>query len=403
MPPQMNSNILYLGQIPFDWDQETVGSVVYGSGDIVDIRLGFDHVGKNKGFCFVEYRTVQDAAMAMPLLQQILIFTNNRTKKLRIESSKEGFKANRIPPESRPILQLNRSKLPPNVKLPDQMLINGTNNSSSQVTSQSMRGGNMSQYPPPPPTQQQQNQFQQPYQNYGSYQQTPPPPPPSLMLMPKQPVSLSMGPNQQMPQKLVNAAQSLPFNPEFRLETPDNINVTLSKIYPPELIQMIANMKNVAQTDPMRVQDFFHQNPQFTLPVAQALFLMGLIDNDVIAESQKSSSSTPQPQYTQTYYQNQGYQQNANTNPYGNNGQQFQQQQQAPPPPPPMVQNQTSSLTQNPRWHTLSPDMQRTILSFPPEQGQLALTIMTITPEEELELAPAVRQQYQNLRRQLNV
>lgn len=176
---------------------------------------------------------------------------------MRIESSKEGFKANRIPPESRPILQLNRSKLPPNVKLPDQMLINGTNNSSSQVTSQSMRGGNMSQYPPPPPTQQQQNQFQQPYQNYGSYQQTPPPPPPSLMLMPKQPVSLSMGPNQQMPQKLVNAAQSLPFNPEFRLETPDNINVTLSKIYPPELIQMIANMKNVAQTDPMRVQDFF--------------------------------------------------------------------------------------------------------------------------------------------------
>ena len=73
MPPQMNSNILYLGQIPFDWDQETVGSVVYGSGDIVDIRLGFDHVGKNKGFCFVEYKTVQDAAMAMPLLQQILI------------------------------------------------------------------------------------------------------------------------------------------------------------------------------------------------------------------------------------------------------------------------------------------------------------------------------------------
>ena len=60
MPPPLNSNILYVGNIPYDWDESTVESVVCGSGNIVDVRLGFDHVGKNKGFCFVEYKTVQD-------------------------------------------------------------------------------------------------------------------------------------------------------------------------------------------------------------------------------------------------------------------------------------------------------------------------------------------------------
>ena len=111
---------------------------------------------------------------------------------------------------------------------------------------------------------------------------------------------------------------------------------------------------------------------------------MGLIDNDVIAESQKSSSSTPQPQYTQTYYQNQGYQQNANTNPYGNNGQQFQQQQQAPPPPPSygpesdFIAHAKSTLAYTFTRHA------ENYLKLPTGAGSVSATIMTITPEEEL-------------------
>lgn len=82
-----------MGNIPYDWDESTVESVVCGSGNIVDVRLGFDHVGKNKGFCFVEYKTVQDAQRALPLLQQVVIYQNGRNKKLRVELSKEGYKA----------------------------------------------------------------------------------------------------------------------------------------------------------------------------------------------------------------------------------------------------------------------------------------------------------------------
>ena len=80
MPPPLNSNILYVGNIPYDWDESTVESVVCGSGNIVDVRLGFDHVGKNKGFCFVEYKTVQDAQRALPLLQQVVIYQNDETR-----------------------------------------------------------------------------------------------------------------------------------------------------------------------------------------------------------------------------------------------------------------------------------------------------------------------------------
>ena len=48
---------------------------------------------ENKGFCFVEYKTVQDAQRALPLLQQVVIYQNGRNKKLRVELSKEGYKA----------------------------------------------------------------------------------------------------------------------------------------------------------------------------------------------------------------------------------------------------------------------------------------------------------------------
>ncbi|RCK65961.1 hypothetical protein Cantr_01821 [Candida viswanathii] len=394
MGPKVNSNILYLGNIPFDWDQETVGSVVYGSGDIVDIRLGFDHVGKNKGFCFVEYRTVQDAARAMPLLQQVSYHVNNRTKYLKVESSKESFHANRIPPETRPVLPLDRSKMPHYVQVPNQMLINGPGSSSAQPG-----------YPQQQQQQQQQQQFQQPFQrSYPGFQQTPPPPP-SQVLMPPQPVSMGLGPNQQMPPKLLNAVQNLPPSREFSLETPDKINENLSKLGPPELIQMIANLKNLVQTDPMKVQEFILQNPVFGTSIAQALLLMGFVDNQVITESQKSSSSTPQSQFAQPSYQNQQYQGVANNNPYGNNGPQFQQQQQQQQQAPPLqlTQQQKVLLMQNPEVLSFPPEIQQKLLNYPSDQIKAAVHVLKTTPEEMLRMQPDQRHQFEMVKRTFNV
>lgn len=49
MPPKpINSNILYVGLVPYEWDEETVKSVVCGSGNIVDVRLQYDFQGKTE-------------------------------------------------------------------------------------------------------------------------------------------------------------------------------------------------------------------------------------------------------------------------------------------------------------------------------------------------------------------
>ena len=91
MPPPLNSNILYVGNIPYDWDESTVESVVCGSGNIVDVRLGFDHVGKQRFlFCRIQNST---RCTKGSLLQQVVIYQNGRNKKLRVELSKEGYKA----------------------------------------------------------------------------------------------------------------------------------------------------------------------------------------------------------------------------------------------------------------------------------------------------------------------
>ncbi|EMG45393.1 hypothetical protein G210_4432 [Candida maltosa Xu316] len=387
---QGGSNIVYLGNIPFEWDESVVGSVVYGSGEIIDIRMGYDHVGKNKGFCFVEYRNGQQAAAAIPLLSQIVVYSSDRPRRLRIELSKESYKSNSIPPETRPTLQLSRANLPSTVKLPDQMIINGPNN--SPIPGQNaMRSGNIpprsqpqpqQRYqqsshppPPPPPPQQQQQQQQQRYQqqkqpyqqayqqapyNQSQYQQTPPPPPPPPVGASQQ-FPVVGGPNQQIPQKLLHASQNFPPNLNIQLGTPDTIDKILSSVPPPHLIEAIANLKSMLQADPARLHDFLQKSPQMLLPIAQALLLMGFIDGDVINESQKATS--------------------ASSTPAG-----FQNPLFAPNPPA----NNYNAVPGS-KWPQLPIETQRKLLALSPAQADQAANFLLMPSEQINNLPPEER------------
>ncbi|KAI5970912.1 hypothetical protein CANMA_000072 [Candida margitis] len=282
----INSSILYVGSIPFEWDEEVVKSVVCGSGNVVDVRLGFDFEGKNKGFCFVEYQSTRDAQRAAPLLSSILIHQPlGLPKRLKIEGSKEAFKGSSASPEPRRVLALNRSKLPKNVQLPPEMMQN-----DRQFT------GRTNSPLPPTPTQ----------------KNTPMMAPTAQSFNPNVP---SHGPAGSVPMKFTQATKSYPYIPNLPFATPDNISTTLGKIHPTQLIESLANMKNALQADPSRVQDFYQMNPEFAVCAAQALLLMGFVDNEVLTS--KSVSSTPQPSSQPLYQQQSQFQQaNNGLSPY---------------------------------------------------------------------------------------
>lgn len=254
-----NSSVIYIGQIPYEWDEPTVKSVVCGSGNVIDVRLGFDYVGKNKGFCFVEYLTPQEAHRAMQLIGMIQIMTAKQVKKLRVESSKEGFKTGN-PSDQKPILPLDRSRLPPNVQLPQEMLMNG----------------------PPPP-------------------QVPNP----ALPVPNYPTNIPLP--GQMPMKLANASKQLPQPQNIPLEVSDKINETLSQVPPAILIELISQLKNMlAGPDSARAYEVFQVSPHLATASAQALLLMGFVDADVIQESMKAANPPPPPPPPAQYqnYQN---------------------------------------------------------------------------------------------------
>ncbi|EGW33824.1 uncharacterized protein SPAPADRAFT_59184 [Spathaspora passalidarum NRRL Y-27907] len=338
----VNSNILYLGSIPFDWDEETVKSVVCGSGNIVDVRLGFDYAGKNKGYCFIEYQTVSDAQRALPLLSQVMLMGG---KRLRVEASKEGLKGSKQgAAEKKPVLMLSRTKLPDYVKLPNELLLAGGN------------GGRINS--PVPST------------------------------IPNIPLNrMSTG---QMPVKFTNATKNFPQPVALPFGIPDKINETLSKIPPVQLIELIATMKNSSGAGP--IHEILQVSPDLAACAAQALLLMGFIDGDVISDSMKSASATPQPlqpppQHTplQTTPQ-----------PYIN-----QPTFHAPPPPvsnpygTPYQGNIPAAPPVNQPW--LSQETQAKLAGVPPDQKELIMQILSLPPDQVRSLPIDKQEMIKNL------
>lgn len=260
-----------------------------------------------------------------------------------------------------------------------------------------------------------------------------------------------------LPEESLKATQFLAMPTKLPFEIPDKINETLSQIPPPQLIELIANLKNMLNsTDPMRAAEVFRLSPNLAAAATQALLLMGFIDEEVIQEAMKAevanTSAPPIPQaqpYPNSFNpSNQGY--NNTTPPMGayppNYGHQprkfpnqstnfgqnpnFNQKQGYPnnqnhnyggnsnPPPPqrfgsgyPPNQNLHQNLPRvspvpmapptTSRWPHLPHLAQMKLANVPVEQAELIAQVLSLTPEQIIELPPdrqnmvaGIKQQY---------
>ncbi|KAI5961889.1 uncharacterized protein KGF55_003860 [Candida pseudojiufengensis] len=389
----ITSSILYLGSLPYDWNETIVKSVVANSGNVVDVRLSFDYEGKNKGFCFVEYQSTRDALKAAPLLSQIVIIQpNGNTKRLRVEGSKEGYKSNNTPSELKPLINAAHLNIPSNVRLPPEMM-SGSRNNSPMPPNVSIHQRNMT-----PPMQRhmtppQQQNFNPNINNNNNLS------------------TIGRGAIQPMPTKLTQASKTYPYAASLPLSTPDKINETLSIIPPIQLIELIANMKNTIQTDINKAQNFFQTNPSFALCAVQVLSLMGFVDDDVIKESMESisSSSTPQQQYQQPQQQyqqpQQQYQQYQQGQPqYQQGQQQYQGFNNINTYTGNNNNNSPYSRHQQPitgsKWPQFPQETQQKLMALPPDQAEKTAQILSLGESNLKNLAQEAKYRIQSLRTQ---
>lgn len=418
--PPASSAILYIGLIPFEWDEDNLKAVVCGLGNVIDVRLGFDHVGKNRGYAFVEFETPQQAMAAKALVGKILVVhpVSRQLKKLKVELSKEGFRSGQN--SHRPVIPLDARKLPPGVQFPPEVVAQNPQLRNLSPMPQSGHGQDQGMAP----------------QGYNGPGAAPLPPPPGQT------------PNS-IPETLLRATQSLPPAEGVVLATPDKTNETLSQIKPPELIEVLANLKNIINgPNASSAADVFLFSPHLASAATQALLLMGFIDEEVIKEAMKPPAAAPvsAPPALQGYqnqgYQNQGYQNQGYQNQgYQNQGYQNQPSQQynqsgfgqppqgMPPrpvnlPPHPQTGGQrappsnnrynspgppnnaglppTPAMPSNPgRWPGLLPLAQAKLAQVPKEQVDLIVQVLALTPDQVSALPPdkqemvaGIRQQY---------
>lgn len=248
------SSVIYLGNIPNDWTDQIVSSVVAGSGKVVDIRARIDPSGRGKNFCFIEYLNPQEASKALHLLNEVKL---GPKRKLRVELSKEGLRTTHS--RDRPILDLNRNFLPYYVQIPA-----GMRESSSEPPS-------LSGFPNQGTTTLGQNSSITPLSQVPSPAKQEP-----------------------MPEVLAKASQYLPqFNPAA-FKADDKISQNLQHIPPVQLIELISTLKQLVSTDLAAAQKVFDMSPNIPITVVQSMILMGLIDINTLTAAIQQQIQTPQ-------------------------------------------------------------------------------------------------------------
>ena len=68
------------------------------------------------------------------------------------------------------------------------------------------------------------------------------------------------------------------------LKCTDAISNTLNALPPQQLLEVLAQMKSLAVTDPIRATELLRQAPQLSYAIFQALILMGLVDPKILAQ-----------------------------------------------------------------------------------------------------------------------
>ena len=173
------------------------------------------------------------------------------------------------------------------------------------------------------------------------------------------------------------------------LSCPDAISKTLSTLSPPQLLDILSQMKGLVMGDPARATELLTQAPHLSYAIFQALLLMGLVDTSVLAsvvETQGNQAppqpppppqrpphrnQPPPPQYSQ-FQHPQPTPMNVPTPP-----------QYGQPYQPPQMQNQPPPPSQN------------------TQQEELIKQVLAMTQQQIDSLPPAERAQIMTLRQSL--
>ncbi|KAM9910350.1 hypothetical protein OXX69_004569 [Metschnikowia pulcherrima] len=405
---QPTSSNIYVGSIPFEWGEDNLRAVVCALGKVIDVRLGFDHIGKNKGFAFVEFETSEEAVNAADILSktQVVNPVSGQTRRFRTQVSKEAFRSGGN--MTKRVIPFDPKHMPAGVQFPPEAL--------------------------------------------AKYPQL------SWAILPPSASNI-------LPDEFSKATQFLASPKKLPFATPDKINETLSQISPPQLIELIANLKSIlASSDSVRAAEVFRLSPNLAAAATQALLLMGFIDEEVIQEAMKAEAAnvnaqpvpvpTPPPQqqayqapynqnsqhfnpanqpaapysqnydqqgrqsfgqnnaYSQTpsFGQNQGYNTNSHAgyaqgnNTNGNHSQRYGSGSIANQP----QRTHSPSLSPAPgappaqsKWPHLPLSAQMKLANVPSDQAELIVQVLSLTPEQISALPPdrqnmvaGIKQQY---------
>lgn len=181
------------------------------------------------------------------------------------------------------------------------------------------------------------------------------------------------------------------------LTCPDAISKTLNTLPPPQLLDILSQMKGLVMADPGKATELLSKAPQLSYAIFQALLLMNLIEPQVLAgvieQSQQPPPQAPPPQHIPP----------PRPTPVGAYGQPPPPQQQYggyPPPPQHM---------QPPMGHVPTPPVQGGMYQPPtqqipppqPSQEDLLKQLLNLPQHEIDRLPPAERQQIMDLRQRL--
>ncbi|KAK9382077.1 uncharacterized protein V2V93DRAFT_366386 [Kockiozyma suomiensis] len=106
-------------------------------------------------------------------------------------------------------------------------------------------------------------------------------------------------------------ASSLPVGtpPPPNLSTPEAISQTLSSFTPPQMLNILQELKSASAQNPPKVRELLKSSPQLSYAVVQSMLLMGLIDASAVASAVDQTQLAAQKLQQQRILQQQQQQQ----------------------------------------------------------------------------------------------
>lgn len=176
-------------------------------------------------------------------------------------------------------------------------------------------------------------------------------------------------------------------DPPPNLTATDAISRTLDTLPPPQLLDILSQMKGLVMTDPAKATELLRKAPQLAYALFQALLLLNLVEPNMLTQIVEQSSGPPPSAVPPRQAPPVAVQ------PQHNYAQYAPQPTPTPamhaPPPQPYAQPPTAIPPQ--------------IAQLPPEQQQQYLTILQLTPEQLGALDPNQRNQIMQIRQMFGI